>query len=67
MMGMAFDYPESKVRSKAWVGNGPYRVWQNREQGPQYGYWQNDYNDLLENPPMLQITQYPHQKMLEIA
>lgn len=45
MMGMAFDYPESKVRSKAWVGNGPYRVWQNREQGPQYGYWQNDYND----------------------
>ena len=29
--------------------------------------WQNDYNDLLENQPMLQITQYPHQKMLEIA
>lgn len=29
--------------------------------------WQNDYNDLLETPPMLQITQYPHQKMLEIA
>ena len=45
MMGMAFDYPETKVKSKAWVGNGPYRVWQNREQGPQYGYWSNDYND----------------------
>ena len=45
LMGLAFDYPETKVRSKAWVGNGPYRVWQNREQGPQYGYWQNDYND----------------------
>ena len=45
MMGIAFDYPETKVRSKAWVGNGPYRVWQNREQGPQYGYWHNDYND----------------------
>lgn len=29
--------------------------------------WQNDYNNLLKNPPMLQITQYPHQKMLEIA
>lgn len=29
--------------------------------------WQNDYNDLLEDPPLLQITQYPHQKMLEIA
>ncbi len=45
LMGMAFDYPEEKVKSKAWVGNGPYRVWQNREQGPQYGYWHNDYND----------------------
>lgn len=45
MMGMAFDYPEAKVKSKAWVGNGPYRVWQNREHGPQYGYWHNDYND----------------------
>ena len=29
--------------------------------------WQNDYDDLLENPPMLQITQYPHQKLLKIA
>ena len=27
----------------------------------------NDYDDLLENPPMLQITQYPHQKLLKIA
>ncbi len=45
MMCMAFDYPELKVKSKSWVGNGPYRVWQNREQGPQYGYWHNDYND----------------------
>ncbi len=45
MMGIAFDYPEAQVRSKQWVGNGPYRVWQNRLDGPQYGYWQNDYND----------------------
>lgn len=45
LMCMAFDYPEAKVKSKSWVGNGPYRVWQNREQGPQYGYWHNDYND----------------------
>ena len=44
-MGIAFDYPESKVKSKAWVGQGPYRVWQNRLDGPQYGYWQNAYND----------------------
>lgn len=45
LMGIAFDYPESKVKSKAWVGQGPYRVWQNRLDGPQYGYWQNAYND----------------------
>ena len=45
LLGIAFDYPEQKVKSKQWVGNGPYRVWQNRMEGPQYGYWQTDYND----------------------
>ena len=45
LLGITFDYPESKVKSKQWVGRGPYRVWQNRLQGPQYGFWQTDYND----------------------
>lgn len=45
MLGVALDYPENQVKSKSWVGNGPYRVWQNRLQGPQYGFWANDYND----------------------
>jgi beta-galactosidase/beta-glucuronidase len=45
LMGICFDYPETMVKSKQWVGKGPYRVWQNRQEGPQYGYWQNDYND----------------------
>ena len=45
LMGICFDYPEQLVKSKQWVGKGPYRVWQNRQEGPQYGYWQNDYND----------------------
>ena len=45
LLGISFDYPESEVRSKHWVGCGPYRVWQNRMEGPQYGYWQTDYND----------------------
>ncbi|HEY5756142.1 MAG TPA: glycoside hydrolase family 2 TIM barrel-domain containing protein [Steroidobacter sp.] len=31
--GVSFDVPESSVRKKQWVGNGPYRVWQNRLQG----------------------------------
>ena len=45
MMGIAFDYPETKVKSKSWVGSGPYRVYQNRIKGTKYGFWQNDYND----------------------
>lgn len=45
IMGVMFDYPESHVLSKSWMGNGPYRVWQNRLAGPQYGYWHNEYND----------------------
>ena len=45
LMGICFDYPEGKVKSKQWLGKGPYRVWQNRMEGPQYGLWQNEYND----------------------
>lgn len=45
LMGICFDYPEALAQSKCWVGRGPYRVWQNRLEGPQYGYWQTDYND----------------------
>ena len=45
LMGICFDYPEQKVKSKQWVGRGPYRVWQNRLEGPQYGYWKTNYND----------------------
>ena len=45
LMGICFDYPEQMMKSKMWVGKGPYRVWQNRMEGPQYGLWQNDYND----------------------
>ena len=45
LLGIVFDYPESNVKSKQWVGRGPYRVWQNRLEGPQYGYWQTTYND----------------------
>ena len=45
LMGICFDYPEEKVLSKQWLGDGPYRVWQNRLHGPQYNLWENDYND----------------------
>ena len=45
LLGICFDYPEQEVLSKRWVGKGPYRVWQNRMEGPQLGYWQTEYND----------------------
>jgi len=45
LMGIKFDYPEEKVQSKRWLGDGPFRVWQNRLQGTVYDVWGNDYND----------------------
>ena len=58
LMGISFDYPEALVKSKRWVGRGPYRVWQNRLDGPQYGYWQTDYNDPIPG----ESWQYPEFK-----
>lgn len=47
LMGIKFDYPEEKVLKKRWLGDGPYRVWQNRLQGTVYNVWANDYNDAV--------------------
>lgn len=45
LMGICFDYPEERVISKRWLGDGPYRVWQNRLHGVAYNVWENEYND----------------------
>ncbi len=45
LMGVRFDYPEELMQSKRWLGDGPYRVWQNRLQGTTYDMWENKYND----------------------
>ena len=45
--GVIFDYPETRVRHKRWVGDGPFRVWQNRLRGVTLGEWENDYNNTL--------------------
>ncbi len=45
LIGVMFNLPENSVKSKQWLGNGPYRVWQNRLHGPQLGIWSNEYND----------------------
>jgi hypothetical protein len=45
--GVVFDYPEKQVKAKRWLGDGPYRVWQNRLAGVTLGVWKNDYNNTI--------------------
>ena len=35
--GVSFDYPEEQLRTIRWLGEGPYRVWQNRLRGTSLG------------------------------
>ncbi len=45
--GVSFDLPGVQVRGKTWVGDGPYRVWQNRLRGVTLGAWSNRYNETI--------------------
>jgi hypothetical protein len=45
--GVTFDYPEKLVRGKRWLGNGPFRVWKNRQEGVTLNVWENKYNDTI--------------------
>ncbi|HEX7632232.1 MAG TPA: hypothetical protein VF388_08870, partial [Lacunisphaera sp.] len=47
ILGVDFDYPEEKMRSKEWFGNGPYRVWANRLRGVTLARWDTAYNDQI--------------------
>ncbi len=42
---VGFDLDEADVVSKRWLGQGPHRIWGNRLKGPQFGLWENGYND----------------------
>ena len=43
-MGITFDYPEEQITGMKWLGRGPYKVWQNRLRGQEFGVWQKAYN-----------------------
>jgi len=43
--GVSFDWKPDKIDSVEWVGNGPYRVWQNRRRGMNFGFWKKAYNE----------------------
>jgi hypothetical protein len=45
--GVIFDYPESLVQKKRWLGDGPFRVWQNRRRGVALNVWENKYNNTI--------------------
>ncbi|HEY4245250.1 MAG TPA: glycoside hydrolase family 2 TIM barrel-domain containing protein [Lacunisphaera sp.] len=47
ILGVDFDYPEEKMKSKEWLGVGPYRVWQNRLKGGTIARWDTGYNDSI--------------------
>ncbi len=47
ILGIAFDYPESRVKAKRWLGGGPYHVWQNRLKGARLDVWEDAYNDTV--------------------
>jgi Glycosyl hydrolases family 2, TIM barrel domain/Glycosyl hydrolases family 2, sugar binding domain/Glycosyl hydrolases family 2/Beta galactosidase small chain len=42
--GVAFDYPEDKMLKKTWLGDGPFRVWKNRQVGGTLGVWETAVN-----------------------
>lgn len=42
---IGFGLEDSVVASKKWLGQGPDRIWGNRLRGPQFGLWENAYND----------------------
>ncbi len=48
-MGVSFNYPEKKVKSKKWLGKGPYRVWKNRLKGQTIDVWQSNYKNFKLN------------------
>lgn len=46
-VGVSMRYNENEVDSVRWCGNGPYRVWRNREKGTQFGTWSLAYNNTV--------------------
>ncbi len=45
LAGVNFSYPEQKMKSFTYLGDGPYRVWKNRMKGTQFGLWTKQYNN----------------------
>ena len=44
-VGVNFSFPESRIKSVTYMGDGPYRVWKNRLKGTKFGVWTKEYNN----------------------
>lgn len=57
-IGIGLNYPEEKIHSMEWVGEGPYRIWKNRMEGTRFGCWRKKYNNTVTG----ESWQYPEFK-----
>jgi hypothetical protein len=46
-LAVGIDLCEEVIQSKRWLGKGPHRIWANRQKGPQFGLWENEFNDTV--------------------
>jgi hypothetical protein len=60
-LGVGFNYPEEKVKSMQWLGNGPYRVWKNRIHGVNFNVWEKEYNNTITGESFNELI-YPEFK-----
>jgi hypothetical protein len=44
ILGVTFDFPEKSVLAKRWLGEGPYRIWKNRQAGTTFGLHEANYS-----------------------
>jgi len=58
LLGVSFDLPDASMRSKRWLGRGPYRVYRNRLEGGLLDLHEVAYND----PVPGQSATYPEFK-----
>ncbi len=56
--GVTLELPEERLRSKRWLGNGPFRVWKNRLRGGTFGVWENDFNPTITGHSRWQYPEF---------
>jgi hypothetical protein len=56
--GVGFDCPETSVKAMTWLGQGPYRVWKNRQEGTTLGVWSNTYNDTITGDSLWKYPEF---------